>query len=142
PAQVPLIGQPQAVDGDTIRLGGARIRLWGVDAPEARQDCLDASGRSWACGEAATARLRAMLAGGPASCTPQDRDRYGRVVAGCSTAGRDLGARMVALGLAVDWPRYSKGAYRDEEEAARSEKIGMWAGSFTLPWRWRQEHGR
>jgi hypothetical protein len=29
----------QVVDGDTISLAGARIRLWGIDAPERAQTC-------------------------------------------------------------------------------------------------------
>jgi endonuclease YncB( thermonuclease family) len=28
----------RVVDGDTIRIGAARFRLWGIDAPEARQN--------------------------------------------------------------------------------------------------------
>src|SRR5690349_20802189 len=31
-------------DGDTLRLDGAPVRLWGVDAPELRQTCASAPG--------------------------------------------------------------------------------------------------
>lgn len=150
PAQTPLIGQAEAVDGDTIRLGGVRVRLWGIDAPEAHQTCLDASGRPWACGEAATAALRKMLAdGGGVECEAVDRDRYGREVARCWTlcpktwpciTHRDLSSRMVALGLAVEWPKYSHGAYQDQQQAAKAEHLGIWAGTFTEPAEWRRTH--
>lgn len=33
-------------DGDTIRVGEARIRLFGIDAPEIAQMCQDAQGRA------------------------------------------------------------------------------------------------
>jgi endonuclease YncB( thermonuclease family) len=29
------------VDGDTIRIGAAVFRLWGIDEPEAKQACAD-----------------------------------------------------------------------------------------------------
>lgn len=139
PAQTPLIGQATAVDGDTLRLGDTRIRLFGIDAPEAHQTCLDASGRSWACGEAATAALRKMLADGPVTCEPKDTDRYGRTVAVCfDPDGRSLGSRMVALGFAVDWPEYSHGAYQDPQQAAKAEHLGILVGTFTDPAEWRR----
>ncbi len=39
-----ITGKPRIIDGDTIEIGGARIRLHGIDAPEAGQSCL-AEGR-------------------------------------------------------------------------------------------------
>jgi len=36
----PALAQ-SVVDGDTIRIGAARFRLWGIDAPEARHTCGD-----------------------------------------------------------------------------------------------------
>lgn len=158
-AQTPLVGLATAIDGDTIRLGDVRIRIHGIDAPEARQTCLDAAGQPWACGAAATAAMRRMLAAMQIECEKKDKDRYGRTVAvcwiaapqclvgsivtGCTEVQRervDIGSRMVALGLALDWPRYSHGAYQDQQRAARAEHLGMWAGTFTEPAEWRRTH--
>ncbi|MFB2605822.1 thermonuclease family protein, partial [Rhizobium phaseoli] len=36
-----LLGRASVVDGDTIEIGGRRIRLNGVDAPESWQVCQD-----------------------------------------------------------------------------------------------------
>jgi len=36
---VDLIGQASIIDGDTLEIHGARIRLWGIDAPESSQLC-------------------------------------------------------------------------------------------------------
>jgi len=52
-------------------------------------------------------------------------------------AGADLGEWLVRSGLALDWPRYSKGKYaaaqRDAEHAGR----GIWAGGYVEPWLYR-----
>ena len=34
-----MIGIPRVIDGDTLNIRGARIRLHGIDAPESRQLC-------------------------------------------------------------------------------------------------------
>lgn len=58
-------GTAFAVDGDTLRVGEATIRLFGIDAPEGRQTCAAAAGSEWACGDAATTRLAQLLSLGP-----------------------------------------------------------------------------
>lgn len=44
--------------------------------------------------------------------------------------------------MAVRYERYAGEAYRDEQEAARTEGLGIWSGSFTMPAQWRREHQR
>jgi endonuclease YncB( thermonuclease family) len=51
------------IDGDTIEIAGARVRLHGIDAPEAGQKCTDAGGVAYPCGERATRSLRALIDG-------------------------------------------------------------------------------
>ena len=40
-------------------------------------------------------------------------------------------------GHALDWPRYSKGAFAGEQAAAKADRLGIWAGTFQFPWDWR-----
>ncbi|HYX03743.1 MAG TPA: thermonuclease family protein [Reyranella sp.] len=76
-----------AIDGDTIRIGAERFRLWGIDAPEARQTCAD----GWPAGQVASQALASLMQGRAVTCEPRDRDRYGRTVALCRADGLDLG---------------------------------------------------
>lgn len=135
----PIVGVASVIDGDTIEVHGQRIRLNGIDAPESRQLCLDAAGEKYRCGQSAAMALDQLLeVARPTTCHEVDRDRWGRVVARCTAGGKDVAEAMVKAGHALDWPRYSKGAYADAEAGARAARRGMWAGSFARPWEWRQ----
>ncbi len=135
-----ISGRARAVDGDTLEMNGMRIRLHGIDAPEHDQSCRVA-GRRWPCGRHATQMLASQVNHTPVVCEVRDRDSYGRVVATCSIAGRDLNAWMVAGGWAFAYRRYSR-AYVDEEARARAARRGVWLGEVVRPWRWRARQRR
>ncbi|MEQ1681088.1 MAG: thermonuclease family protein [Nitrospira sp.] len=63
--------QVRVVDGDTIRVGGERIRLRGIDTPE----------MSELQGPAAKQRLEQLLRGGSIRIEPHGRDVYDRLLA-------------------------------------------------------------
>ncbi|MBT4052868.1 MAG: thermonuclease family protein [Bacteroidetes Order II. Incertae sedis bacterium] len=127
---------PKITDGDTIRIGSTRIRLHGIDAPEAKQTCT-ADGKEWRCGWEATNTLANIVGRHWVTCTKRDTDRYGRVVAVCRAGPINLNAWMVGNGWAVAYRRYSKDYIRDEDDARRGRK-GMWRGEFVMPWEWRR----
>lgn len=133
-----ISGPAEVVDGDSLRMGALRLRLHGIDAPEINQTCTDAQGAAWSCGLWAKAQLRALVADRRLDCTALDHDRYGRLVARCAVAGRDLGAAMVAAGAARAYLRYSA-AYLGQEGAARVARRGLWAGAHTEPEHWRRQ---
>lgn len=130
-----LAGRPRVVDGDTLSLVGQRIRLTGIDAPELRQVCRRGE-NDWACGTAARDHLIALIGEADMQCRAGGGDRYGRRLAVCFAGGRDLNAAMVAAGHALAF-----GDYEAEEEAARSRRLGLWAGTFDAPRTWRRTHG-
>ena len=125
-----LQARPRVIDGDTLAVDGREVRLAGIDAPEYRQGC-ERSGKAWACGEEAATALRRLVGSGPIRCEGRRRDKYGRLVARCTTA-EDLGARLVRDGLAVAY-----GDYEAEEAAAKTARRGLWAGTFERPADWR-----
>jgi endonuclease YncB( thermonuclease family) len=130
-----LTGAARVVDGDTIAIGGERIRLSGIDAPEINQTCLDDKGLPWRCGTVARDRLIQHIGSRPVSCPTSGKDVYGRWLASCSVDG-DLGTWLVAEGLALAFVRYST-RYVAAEAVARNARKGMWAGAFVAPWDWR-----
>ena len=128
----PVAGQTAAImDGDTLKLAGTIYRLWGIDAPETKQDC-----DGWPAGRLAATRLQALVQGRAIACEEKDRDRYGRIVAICRASGEDLGAIMVREGLAWAFVRYSRD-YVGQEASARAAKLGVHAHQCELPWDWR-----
>ena len=134
-----IAGGASIIDGDTIEICGQRIRLFGIDAPEAGQTCRGAKGEEYRCGQKAALVLDARIGDGVVTCERKDTDRYGRTVATCRVYGEDLGAWMVGLGWAVAYRAYSN-RYVPAEDLARRRHAGMWAGSFTPPAEWRREH--
>ncbi|WP_343711932.1 thermonuclease family protein [Inquilinus sp.] len=137
----PALAAVEVVDGDTIRVDGQRVRLWGYDAPERRQMCM-INGVERAIGNEATEGLKAILAGGELRCVTKDRDRYGRTVAECWAGQQSIGDAMVRSGWAWALPRYSKDRFLPAQEAAERAGRGVWAGhaSCEAPARFRQEH--
>ena len=131
-----VTGSARVIDGDTLDVGGVRIRLHGIDAPESGQSCR-AGGNRWSCGRDAARALAGRIGGRSIACQERDRDRYGRVVAVCSASGMDLNAWMVAEGWAFAYRRYSN-AYVGEESAARAARRGVWRGEIVPPWEWRK----
>jgi endonuclease YncB( thermonuclease family) len=128
-----LTGVPRIADGDSLELGGTRIRLSGIDGPELGQTCTR-DGSAYACGQMARDML-ARLAARRIVCEGWERDRYGRLLARCRAGSIDVNAAMVSEGWAVAY-----GGYRDEERAAREAGRGLWAGSFERP-QARRVHG-
>ena len=126
-----LSGTATVVDGDSLEIAGQRVRLFGIDAPEARQSC-DRDGQAWACGAASTERLRSLIGSERVACTGDEVDQYGRLLAVCSLAGMNLNQAMVADGWATAYRRYSE-AYVVDEGRARAARLGLWSSSFEPP---------
>lgn len=91
------------IDGDTLHVGGVRIRLADIDAPELRSaKCASELARA----RQATQRLNQLLNEGPVQIVPagyRDEDRYGRKLRVIERNGRSLGGVLVSEGLARPW---------------------------------------
>jgi micrococcal nuclease len=96
----------RVVDGDTVDLeclgeGRFRARLMGFDTPEThRPGCAEEA----LLGQAATRALRALVANARNIEADLGRwDRYNRRLVRLSIDGRDVGARLIAEGLALPY---------------------------------------
>lgn len=135
----PLIGIARVADGDSLVIGGVRIRLTGIDAPELNQPCTDAKGNRWLCGRAAQRELRTYLGRRTLKCEANGFDRFGRALAVCFLPdGTNVNAWLVRQGWAVA-SGYA-GTYRAEQDEAKAAKRGIWAGTFVFPAEWRHRH--
>ena len=146
PTRAEIAGPPIIIDGDTIVVRGAAVRLYGIDAPELGQTCR--IGRhAYDCGKIARTALLDLTAGVPVTCklVPSDpapgtirapdhgpEGRIGR----CSADGYDLSEGMAYTGWALASRRVSS-RYLGFEDQARTAGRGLWKGQFVTPWDWR-----
>ena len=70
-----ITGKAYVTDGDTIKISGTKIRLHGIDAPEAKQKC-ERNGQKWRCGQVATQTLRKLIKGQSVTCKGDTTDKY------------------------------------------------------------------
>jgi len=138
-------GPAKVIDAVSLVVGGARYRLFGIDAPDPGQVC-ERFGRAYPCGAVARTALMDLVAGARVSCRPVtgaraklsgQRDSHGTTIGLCQATGVDLSWNMVHTGWALADPIYGRRYYDKIERSAKSRKAGLWRGRFTLPWRWR-----
>jgi endonuclease YncB( thermonuclease family) len=127
-------------DGDTLTVepieGGDRgkVRLHGIDAPELRQPY----------GEAAKAFTLNMTLFKEIEVqpTPQETDRYGRIVAIVEIPEVGiLQELLLESGLAWVYPAYCKDctSWETMQEEAREQRKGLWKDENPVePWEWRK----
>lgn len=132
-----ITGSAVVIDGDTLQVGDTRVRLFGIDAPEADQTCRTEQGAVWACGAWVSAQTRALVQYRDVTCLRVDTDRYGRVVARCYLGDVDLAERLVSEGLAFAYRRYSM-AYDLTEKRAAIQDRGLHAMRIQSPAQFRQ----
>jgi endonuclease YncB( thermonuclease family) len=130
-------GRATVIDGDGLEIGGTKIRLFGIDAPEIDQYCQRNDGTRWRCGHYASVELDRLVASHEVSCAARTVDQYDRSVAVCRVGDVDVAEMQVRHGWAVAYRKFSKD-YVDDEDVARASKLGLWAGRFEMPWAWRE----
>jgi endonuclease YncB( thermonuclease family) len=79
-----LAGTAQVIDGDTISLAGAQIRLWGIGAPERDQTCQRKNGDVYGCGRDSAAVLSELTPWGEISVITTSPPITAGTTSGCS----------------------------------------------------------
>ena len=125
-------GTYRVIDGDSLRRGNQDIRLFGIDAPEAKQSCNDGQGTSYKCGEEATNALKLLVTGKSIECQSQGKDKYDRHLAVCRFQDLEINREMIRQGWAVAYDKHGF-SYVLAERDARKAQRGMWYGDFEMP---------
>ena len=128
-------------DGDTLVILDAnktqhKIRLAGIDAPEAKQ----------AFGQKSKERLSQSVAGQQVAVDWSKRDRYDRIVGKIIYDGQDVNLAQIRAGLAWWYRKYAqeqspvdRQLYEAAEVKARANQVGLWSASDPIPpWDWRK----
>ena len=142
-------------DGDSLRFGKEKIRLFGIDAPEIKQMCKNEFSENYSCGEEAKKYLNMYIQSAAEIkkkiyCYYSERDRYNRILGECfwgnpeetrgfGSSAININYFMVLMGHAVAYLRYSD-KYSEAEKGAKAIKSGLWQGKFDLPEDWRRKN--
>jgi len=124
------------VDGDTIVLNGEKIRFSGIDTPELKQTCIDEDKEVF-CGVLAKMLLVKKIGNETPECISEGKDVYKRTLAECFINGESLSSFLVRSGYAFAYRKYSK-KFVEDEEFARTNKLGLWSMKFQYPWDFRK----
>ena len=131
-----VAGPAAVVDGVTLTVGGERLALYGIDAPQLDQTCFDRRERRYACGRAAATALDAKIGGQTVSCDLRGTTEERRSAV-CRLGDDDLAAWMVSSGYAVA-DRSISSDYALQVERAWGRRLGLWLGVFQVPAQWRR----
>lgn len=132
-------GSISVVDGDTLEVGGERIRVNAIDAPES----------SLPTGQLAKNRLAQLLNSGEIGIHREGKDPYGRTVATVTVNGEDIGPALIAGAGARNTgyqnkyskqaqdvnDRYKLGLLDPDEQAAEAATKPYIPDQFALPLR-------
>ena len=129
----------RVVDGDTIVLNGEKIRFSGIDTPELKQTCMNGDEKVF-CGKSAKMLLIKKIGNQIPECISEGKDVYKRTLAECFINGESLSVFLVRSGYAFDFVRYSKKKYSEDQEYAKTNKLGLWSMKFEYPWDWRKKN--
>lgn len=125
----------KVIDGDTLHINNAKIRLFGIDAPEINQTCYDEKGAEYPCGVYSKKALKQLVTA-ETKCIIKDMDKYKRILSICYNGDTDINQEMVLSGHAIAYTRYSVD-YAPAEEQARNNRHGVWQGKFIDPEQYR-----
>lgn len=115
-------GRARVIDGDTLEVGGTRVRIAGIDAPELQQRCRDGS----ACGWQAKAFLADVIGEHRVRCVIEGTDIYGRSLAACRVGPHDLGEALVRAGHAIPWEPRGRSRYEPLRRPVGFEEPAAW----------------
>lgn len=136
-------GKAYVLDGDSIKVDKKEVRLFGIDAPEYKQKCLDKNNEEYGCGKVSLEFLKKLIEGKKIECIFAQKDKYDRFLAKCFAENISINEEIIKNGMAVIYNFNESSSKMDElENYAKNNKIGIWQGSFELPKNYRKTNPR
>lgn len=136
-------GYPRVITGSLLGLNGLKIKLFGIDAPDRNQTCADHFGNSYSCGSEAVLWLQNWLGEREVTCYILGDIQNSWATGTCfvEEAKYDIAAVVANAGWAVAYTQNTK-VYVPYEQQARTNRRGLWQGTFYKPWDWRRIQNR
>ena len=127
-------------DGDTITISTGNdeeriIRLYGIDAPELKQEF----------GQESKKAASKLMFNKDVTLDVQDTDKYGRLVAKVYVGKTYVNLELIKQGMAwwYQWFAPKETDLKNAELKAKEAKIGLWKEDDpTPPWVYKREHKR
>lgn len=136
-------GNAFVLDGDSLKVGGKEVRLFGLDAPEYSQTCFDKKKEEYPCGQVSRDFLIGLAGGKKVNCIYAEKDKYNRFLSKCFVGKTSINEEIVKNGMAVIYNFTESDEKMDALEAeAKAKKIGIWRGTFQAPKDYRKANPR
>ena len=137
-----ISGKAIVTDGDSIKINDNKIRFSGIDSPEIyyrgkKQQCTFDKVKVY-CGYWSKIILIEKINNNIVSCIKEEEaDQYNRILAECFVKEESLSKYLVRSGYAFAYRRYSK-KFAEDEDYAKTNKLGLWQTEFQFPWEFRK----
>lgn len=129
-------GRASALSGSLISLGGRKIRLAGIEAPDLDQTCSKPGNKRWRCGESAREGLARLLSSRRISCELTGKSSADIEEGRCHSGDDDIAAQLVKLGhVFAESGMFA--TYRSLERDAEDQQVGLWSSDAERPTSWR-----
>lgn len=136
-----ISGKAFVLDGDSIRVAKKEIRLFGVDAPEYSQTCLNNKNEEYPCGKNSRDFLIGLIGGKKVECLYAQKDKYQRYLSKCFINNISVNEQLVKNGMAIIYNFTESDEEMDKlENHAKTNKIGIWQGAFEMPKDYRKKN--
>ena len=140
-----ISGKAVITDGDTVKINNKKIRFSGIDAPESyflgKKQICTLNKKNIFCGILSKEKLIKKIGNRPIKCKiEKNKDQFNRLLGECFLDNESLSVYMVKNGYAFDYPKYSKGKFREYEKYAKDLSLGLWQMKFEYPWIWRKKN--
>jgi len=120
-----IVGQPEVVRGDLLRIAGKLVRLTGIDEVRGYSHC-NANSFGWRCGTTPADALRIILGNRYVACMPAGYNERREIVSTCNLPdGSDLSVLMLERGMATN--ATNRLDFRMKENEARKSHYGYWS---------------